>query len=158
MNFVTADVSTWAVGSVASVAQFILCPGSPGKRFAVPTVQIVQIVMWPTESGSVAGERQSRFVLVAAAMSPNAAGRAGRSPRGPLVGGQAGHPMFDLFGQSVSLGLKGIAADTKYLLGAGKVHTGSRCDPDRAGVRSCLCSGRSRRGVHCPAQRPAAPG
>lgn len=37
MNFVPCDVSTWAVGQVGSVSQFILSSGARGKRYAVPT-------------------------------------------------------------------------------------------------------------------------
>lgn len=41
MRFVAADVSTWAVGFVAAIAQFLLCSGSPGKRYALPAARIV---------------------------------------------------------------------------------------------------------------------
>jgi ATP-dependent Clp protease protease subunit len=38
---VPVDVSTWATGEVSSVAQFLLCAGTPGKRHALPTARIV---------------------------------------------------------------------------------------------------------------------
>jgi ATP-dependent Clp protease, protease subunit len=41
MRFVAADVSTWAVGFVAAIAQFLLCSGTPGKRYALPAARIV---------------------------------------------------------------------------------------------------------------------
>ena len=41
MQLVEADVSTWAMGVVASTAQFLLCAGTPGKRHALPNARIV---------------------------------------------------------------------------------------------------------------------
>jgi ATP-dependent Clp protease protease subunit len=38
---VPTDVSTWAIGRVASVGQFLLSAGTPGKRYALPTARIV---------------------------------------------------------------------------------------------------------------------
>ncbi|WP_424923441.1 ATP-dependent Clp protease proteolytic subunit [Actinocrispum wychmicini] len=48
MNQVSADVSTWAVGFVGSVAQFLLCAGAPGKRYALPTARIAMRQPRPT--------------------------------------------------------------------------------------------------------------
>jgi Protease subunit of ATP-dependent Clp proteases len=41
MNFVRADVSTVALGFAASMGQFLLSSGAPGKRFALPNSSIV---------------------------------------------------------------------------------------------------------------------
>jgi len=41
MQFVTADVATVCMGLAASMGQFLLCSGAPGKRFALPHSQIM---------------------------------------------------------------------------------------------------------------------
>ena len=41
MQFVTADVATVCMGLAASMGQFLLCAGAPGKRFALPHSQIM---------------------------------------------------------------------------------------------------------------------
>ena len=41
MQFVRPDVSTICVGLAASMGQFLLCAGSPGKRFALPHSRIL---------------------------------------------------------------------------------------------------------------------
>jgi ATP-dependent Clp protease protease subunit len=41
MNFVQADVATLALGFAASMGQFLLSSGAPGKRFALPNASIV---------------------------------------------------------------------------------------------------------------------
>ncbi len=41
MNFVSADVATVAVGFAASMGQFLLSSGAPGKRYALPNASIV---------------------------------------------------------------------------------------------------------------------
>jgi ATP-dependent Clp protease protease subunit len=41
MNFVTADVATVALGFAASMGQFLLSSGAPGKRFALPNASVV---------------------------------------------------------------------------------------------------------------------
>ncbi|MCS5735293.1 ATP-dependent Clp protease proteolytic subunit [Herbiconiux daphne] len=41
MNFVQADVVTVAMGFAASMGQFLLSSGAPGKRFALPNASIV---------------------------------------------------------------------------------------------------------------------
>jgi ATP-dependent Clp protease protease subunit len=41
MQLIEADVSTWAVGFAASMGQFLLSSGTPGKRYALPHAKIV---------------------------------------------------------------------------------------------------------------------
>src|SRR3954447_10957770 len=41
MNFVKADVATLALGFAASMGQFLLSSGAPGKRYALPNASIV---------------------------------------------------------------------------------------------------------------------
>jgi ATP-dependent Clp protease protease subunit len=41
MEFIGCDVSTWALGLVASMGQFLLSAGAPGKRFALPNARIL---------------------------------------------------------------------------------------------------------------------
>src|SRR6202049_1390167 len=41
MQYVSCDVSTICVGLVASMGQFLLCAGAPGKRFALPHSRIL---------------------------------------------------------------------------------------------------------------------
>jgi ATP-dependent Clp protease protease subunit len=41
MQFVPCDVSTVCVGLAASMGQFLLCAGAPGKRFALPHSRIL---------------------------------------------------------------------------------------------------------------------
>ena len=41
MQLVAPDVSTWAVGLAASMGQFLLSAGTPGKRFALPNAEIL---------------------------------------------------------------------------------------------------------------------
>ncbi len=41
MQFVTPDVGTICMGLGASMAQFLLCAGAPGKRFALPHARIL---------------------------------------------------------------------------------------------------------------------
>jgi ATP-dependent Clp protease, protease subunit len=41
MHLVELDVSTWAVGFAASMGQFLLSSGTPGKRYALPHAKIV---------------------------------------------------------------------------------------------------------------------
>jgi len=41
MQFVQPDVSTICVGLAASMGQFLLCAGAPGKRFALPHSRIL---------------------------------------------------------------------------------------------------------------------
>jgi ATP-dependent Clp protease protease subunit len=41
MQFVPCDVSTVCMGLAASMAQFLLCAGAPGKRFALPHARIL---------------------------------------------------------------------------------------------------------------------
>ncbi len=41
MKFVTPDVGTICMGLGASMAQFLLCAGAPGKRYALPHARIL---------------------------------------------------------------------------------------------------------------------
>jgi ATP-dependent Clp protease protease subunit len=41
MQFVPCDVSTVCMGLAASMGQFLLCAGAPGKRFALPHARIL---------------------------------------------------------------------------------------------------------------------
>jgi ATP-dependent Clp protease protease subunit len=41
MQYVSCDVSTICVGLAASMGQFLLCAGQPGKRFALPHSRIL---------------------------------------------------------------------------------------------------------------------
>jgi ATP-dependent Clp protease protease subunit len=52
MQYVRADVSTICVGLAASMGQFLLCAGAPGKRFALPHARILM----HQPSGSMQGQ------------------------------------------------------------------------------------------------------
>jgi ATP-dependent Clp protease protease subunit len=41
MQYISCDVSTICVGLAASMGQFLLCAGTPGKRFALPHSRIL---------------------------------------------------------------------------------------------------------------------
>ena len=41
MQYVNCDVSTTCVGLAASMGQFLLCSGAPGKRYALPHARIL---------------------------------------------------------------------------------------------------------------------
>jgi len=41
MQYVPNDVATYAMGMAASMGQFLLCAGTPGKRYALPHAQIL---------------------------------------------------------------------------------------------------------------------
>jgi ATP-dependent Clp protease protease subunit len=41
MQLVEPDVQTWAMGLAASMGQFLLSSGSPGKRYALPHARIM---------------------------------------------------------------------------------------------------------------------
>jgi ATP-dependent Clp protease protease subunit len=41
MQYVPNDVSTYAMGMAASMGQFLLCAGAPGKRYAMPHAQVM---------------------------------------------------------------------------------------------------------------------
>ncbi len=41
MQFVSCDVATIALGLAASMGQFLLCAGAPGKRYALPNARIM---------------------------------------------------------------------------------------------------------------------
>ncbi|HUZ08852.1 MAG TPA: ATP-dependent Clp protease proteolytic subunit [Acidimicrobiales bacterium] len=52
MQYVRCDVSTICVGLAASMGQFLLCAGAPGKRFALPHSRILM----HQPSGSMQGQ------------------------------------------------------------------------------------------------------
>ncbi len=52
MQYVRPDVSTICVGLAASMGQFLLCSGAPGKRFALPHSRILM----HQPSGSMQGQ------------------------------------------------------------------------------------------------------
>ena len=41
MQYVPNDVATYAMGMAASMGQFLLCAGTPGKRYALPHARIL---------------------------------------------------------------------------------------------------------------------
>jgi ATP-dependent Clp protease protease subunit len=41
MQLIAPDVSTWAMGFAASMGQFLLSSGTPGKRYALPNASIL---------------------------------------------------------------------------------------------------------------------
>jgi len=41
MQYVRADVSTYAIGMAMSAAAMILCGGAPGKRFVLPNAKVM---------------------------------------------------------------------------------------------------------------------
>ena len=52
MQFIKPDVATICMGLAASMGQFLLCAGAPGKRFALPHARI----MMHQPSGGVRGQ------------------------------------------------------------------------------------------------------
>jgi ATP-dependent Clp protease protease subunit len=52
MQYVRCDVSTICVGLAASMGQFLLCAGTPGKRYALPHAR----VLMHQPSGSMQGQ------------------------------------------------------------------------------------------------------
>jgi ATP-dependent Clp protease protease subunit len=52
MQFINCDVATICMGLAASMGQFLLCAGAPGKRFALPHARI----MMHQPSGGVRGQ------------------------------------------------------------------------------------------------------
>ena len=51
MQYVKNDVATFAMGMAASMGQFLLCSGAPGKRYALPHARI----MMHQPSGGIGG-------------------------------------------------------------------------------------------------------
>jgi ATP-dependent Clp protease protease subunit len=41
MNFIECDVATYAMGMAASMGQFLLTAGTPGKRYALPSAEVL---------------------------------------------------------------------------------------------------------------------
>jgi len=54
MQFITCDVSTVCLGMAASMGQFLLCAGAPGKRYALPHSRILM----HQPSGQMQGQAQ----------------------------------------------------------------------------------------------------
>ena len=52
MQFIGCDVATICMGLAASMGQFLLCSGAPGKRYALPHARI----MMHQPSGGVRGQ------------------------------------------------------------------------------------------------------
>ena len=52
MQFISCDVATICMGLAASMGQFLLCSGAPGKRYALPHARI----MMHQPSGGVRGQ------------------------------------------------------------------------------------------------------
>ncbi|HEX2132403.1 MAG TPA: ATP-dependent Clp protease proteolytic subunit [Actinophytocola sp.] len=82
MNLISCDVSTYAMGIAASMGQFLLSAGQPGKRYALPNADIL---MHQPSSGiggsesdiSIQAERLSRMK---GRMAELIAGFSGQSP------------------------------------------------------------------------------
>jgi ATP-dependent Clp protease, protease subunit len=54
MRLIRPDVATWAVGSAASIGQFLLTAGARGKRYALPHARI--LLRQPSAGGGRAGD------------------------------------------------------------------------------------------------------
>jgi ATP-dependent Clp protease, protease subunit len=52
MNFISCDVATICMGLAASMGQFLLCAGTPGKRYSLPHARI----MMHQPSGGIRGQ------------------------------------------------------------------------------------------------------
>jgi ATP-dependent Clp protease, protease subunit len=52
MNFISCDVATICMGLAASMGQFLLCAGAPGKRYSLPHARI----MMHQPSGGIRGQ------------------------------------------------------------------------------------------------------
>ncbi|MGD9795115.1 MAG: ATP-dependent Clp protease proteolytic subunit [Acidimicrobiia bacterium] len=52
MNFINCDVATICMGLAASMGQFLLCAGAPGKRYSLPHARI----MMHQPSGGIRGQ------------------------------------------------------------------------------------------------------
>jgi ATP-dependent Clp protease protease subunit len=64
MNFVQADVATVALGFAASMGQFLLSSGTPGKRYALPNASVVMHQPHGGFGGSAADiQTQARQIL-----------------------------------------------------------------------------------------------
>jgi ATP-dependent Clp protease, protease subunit len=53
MQYVNCDVRTICIGMAASMGQFLLCAGAPGKRFALPSSRIL---MHQPSAGGIQGQ------------------------------------------------------------------------------------------------------
>ena len=100
MQFVEPDVATICMGLAASMGQFLLCAGAPGKRFALPHARI----MMHQPSGGVRGQatdiaiQAEQMIYIKRLMAERIAHHtgqtveqvAGRLRARPLVHGRAG--------------------------------------------------------------------
>ena len=59
MRLIQPDVATWGMGMVASMGQFLLSSGTPGKRYALPHARI----MMHQPTGGVAGTASDIAIL-----------------------------------------------------------------------------------------------
>lgn len=59
MQFIQNDVATIAMGMAASMGQFLLCAGTPGKRYALPHARI----MMHQPSGGIGGTASDVAIL-----------------------------------------------------------------------------------------------
>ena len=81
MQFVTADVATVCMGLAASMGQFLLCAGAPGKRSALPHTQI----MMHQPSGGIQGQasdiaiQAERMVYIKRLMAERIAAHSGQT-------------------------------------------------------------------------------
>jgi ATP-dependent Clp protease protease subunit len=82
MELIEPDVATWAMGMAASMGQFLLSAGSPGKRYALPHARIMMhqpsggiggtasdiairaevLAKWKIEIASITAERSGKTV------------------------------------------------------------------------------------------------
>ena len=95
MRLIPNDVSTLAMGLAGSMAQFLLCAGTPGKRFSLPHAQVL-MHQGSAGFGGTAADVEIYADAAGAHRRPDdqadrrahrAAGRDGRAgqPAGPLV-------------------------------------------------------------------------
>ena len=98
MQFVTPDVGTICMGLGASMAQFLLCAGAPGKRFALPHARILMHqphggVQGQASDIAIQAEQMTYIKKVLAGSSASPSTRASRSTRSkPISIGIAGSP------------------------------------------------------------------
>ncbi|MFL6126621.1 ATP-dependent Clp protease proteolytic subunit [Actinophytocola sp.] len=82
MQLIEPEVSTWAMGMAASMGQFLLTAGAPGKRYALPHARIMMhqpsggiggtasdiairaevLAKWKTEIASITAERSGKTI------------------------------------------------------------------------------------------------
>ena len=87
MQYVRCDVRTICVGLAASMGQFLLCAGTPGKRFALPHSRIL---MHQPSGGHAGPGLRHRHPGRADHLHEADAGRADRLPHRPAGGADRG--------------------------------------------------------------------